>query len=187
MNISNFVDELLIGPAEVEAQRVLVRSESAARVLQDLLAHPTEPRAASPAGIEVGELVALDEGGAAFVFIPARGTAALRARSVIDLHGAHIGRQVVVSFERDDATKPIVMGVLRGEGPNPEVPEALGSLEIDADGERLWLRARDQLVLRCGRASITLTRSGKVVIDGTYVLSRSSGANRIKGGSVQLN
>ena len=47
--------------------------------------------------------------------------------------------------------------------------------------------ARDQLVLRCGKASVTLTRAGKVLIEGTYVLSRSSGVNKIKGGSVQLN
>jgi hypothetical protein len=42
-------------------------------------------------------------------------------------------------------------------------------------------------VLRCGKASITLTSAGKVLIRGTYVLSRSSGVNKIKGGSIQLN
>lgn len=47
--------------------------------------------------------------------------------------------------------------------------------------------AKEQLVLRCGKASITLTKAGKVLIKGSYVLSRSSGVNRIKGGSVQLN
>ena len=41
--------------------------------------------------------------------------------------------------------------------------------------------------LRCGKASITLTRAGKVLIRGAYLLSRSSGVNRIKGGSVQIN
>ena len=43
------------------------------------------------------------------------------------------------------------------------------------------------MVLRCGKASITLTQAGKILLDGTYVVSRSSGANRIKGASVQLN
>jgi hypothetical protein len=47
--------------------------------------------------------------------------------------------------------------------------------------------AKEQLVLRCGKASITLTKEGKVLIQGAYVSSRSSGVNRIKGGSVQLN
>ena len=30
-------------------------------------------------------------------------------------------------------------------------------------------------------------RAGKVLIRGAYLLSRSSGVNRIKGGSVQIN
>ena len=42
-------------------------------------------------------------------------------------------------------------------------------------------------VLVRGKASITLTREGKVLIRGTYLSSRSSGVNRIKGGSVQIN
>jgi hypothetical protein len=47
--------------------------------------------------------------------------------------------------------------------------------------------APEQLVLRCGKASITLTKAGKVLIEGSYVSSKSTGVNRIKGGSVQLN
>ena len=31
------------------------------------------------------------------------------------------------------------------------------------------------------------TKAGKVILGGAYVLSRSSGVNRIKGGSVQIN
>ncbi|MEW5071937.1 hypothetical protein AB1P14_09365, partial [Pseudomonas aeruginosa] len=38
-----------------------------------------------------------------------------------------------------------------------------------------------------GKASITLTRAGKVIIRGAYLSSRSTGVNRIKGGSVQIN
>jgi hypothetical protein len=53
--------------------------------------------------------------------------------------------------------------------------------------ERLELTAEKEIVLRVGDASITLTRAGKIILRGTYVLSRSSGVNRIKGGSVQIN
>ena len=53
--------------------------------------------------------------------------------------------------------------------------------------ERLELIAEREIVLRVGDASITLTRAGKIILRGTYVLSRSSGVNRIKGGSVQIN
>ena len=44
-----------------------------------------------------------------------------------------------------------------------------------------------EIELRCGKASLILTRAGKVLIRGAYLLSRSSGVNRIKGGSVQIN
>jgi uncharacterized protein (DUF2345 family) len=92
----------------------------------------------------------------------------------------------VLAFEQGDAGRPIVMGWLRGERSSPEV-RAPGAVEVDADGERLLVTAKEQLVLRCGHASITLTKAGKVLVQGKYVSSRSSGVNRIKGGSVQIN
>ena len=55
------------------------------------------------------------------------------------------------------------------------------------DGDRLILTAHEQIVLRCGEASITLTRAGKVLIKGAYVVSRSTGMNRIQGGVVHIN
>jgi hypothetical protein len=49
------------------------------------------------------------------------------------------------------------------------------------------MSATDQMVLRCGKASITLTKEGKVIIQGAYVSSHSAGVLRLKGGSVQIN
>ena len=146
------------------------------------------PKTAQLAGVAIGELIGItNEGRTPLVLYSGQpGTAALFARTVVDLHGPHIGRQVVLMFEAGDAAKPIVMGVLR-EGEGWPLAEKPGQVEVDADGERMLVTAKDQIVLRCGKASITLTRAGKVLIRGTYVLSRSSGANRIKGGSVQLN
>ena len=59
--------------------------------------------------------------------------------------------------------------------------------EATLDGKRVVLEAADEIVLRCGEASITLRRNGRVVIRGTHVESRSRGVNRIKGGAVQIN
>jgi Domain of unknown function (DUF6484) len=139
-------------------------------------------------GLVVGTVLAMTDGGqTALVSFPGQpGSEALRARSVVDLHGAHMGGSVVLMFEQGDLTKPIVMGVLRGCLPWP-VENKPATVDVDADGARMIVSAKEQLVLRCGDASITLTKSGKVLIDGSYVLSRSSGVNRIKGGSVQLN
>jgi hypothetical protein len=138
--------------------------------------------------VVTGELIAMaDEGRTPLVmFLGQPGTAAVRARSVVDLHGAHIGKSVVLMFEASDPRRPIVMGVLRGDEGWP-LDARPAQVEVDADGERMILNAREQLVLRCGKASITLTRAGKVLIHGSYVLSKSTGVNRVKGGAVQIN
>jgi hypothetical protein len=167
-----------------------IEEQSVSDFLRPLLAAPPAkpPHAALTEGVVIGELIGMkDEGRTPLVLFPGQhGSAALAARTVVDLHGPHIGRKVVLMFEGTDPGKPIVMGVLReGEGwPLANRPD---QVEVDADGERLIISAKEQLVLRCGKASITLTKAGKVLIQGNYVLSRSSGVNRIKGGSVQLN
>jgi len=55
------------------------------------------------------------------------------------------------------------------------------------DGKRVVLEGREEVVLKCGEASITLTKAGKILICGKYLLNRSTGVNRIMGGSVQVN
>ncbi|WP_257792523.1 hypothetical protein [Myxococcus xanthus] len=42
-------------------------------------------------------------------------------------------------------------------------------------------------MLRCGEATITLRRNGKVVIRGVQVETHATGTNRIKGASVKVN
>lgn len=139
-------------------------------------------------GVIVGELIGLtDNGRTPLVIYPDQpGTSAIHARTVVDIHGQHMGRSIVLMFEDGNPLSPIIMGVLR-EGKGWPLAVRPGQVEVDADHERLVISAKEQVVLRCGKASITLTKAGKVLIEGTYVLSRSSGANRIKGGSVQLN
>lgn len=138
-------------------------------------------------GVVLGELVGIADDGLSplVTFSQAPGHAAVRARSVVDLHGTHIGKTVTLVFEHGDAARPIVTGVLRTEVQVPA--EAGDQVEVDVDGRRMLVQAREQLVLRCGKASITLTRAGKVLIDGSYVLTRSTGMNRVKGGAVQIN
>jgi len=71
----------------------------------------------------------------------------------------------------------------------PSPVEAAESVEVEAvaDGERVLLQAERELVLRCGKASITLTRAGKILIRGAYVSSHADGAQRIRGGTVEIN
>jgi len=139
-------------------------------------------------GVVIGELLALtDDGKTPLVrFESAPDDAAVAARTTVDLHGTHIGRSVVLMFEHGDPARPIIMGVLQ-DAPGWPDENKPPQVEVQADGQRLLVGAKEQLVLRCGKASITLTKAGKVLIEGSYLLSRSTGVNRIKGGSVQLN
>jgi hypothetical protein len=139
-------------------------------------------------GVVTGALIGFkDEGQTPLVLYAGQpGTAAVAAAAVLDLHGAHVGRSVVLMFENGDPHRPIIMGVLRSARAWP-LPEQPATVEVDVDGERMVVTAKEQLVLRCGKASITLTKAGKVLIHGAYVSNRSSGVMRIKGGSVQIN
>jgi len=108
----------------------------------------------------------------------------IAAVSTITVLQSDLGREVVLMFEDGDARRPILLGLVQA----PASPTQLRApAELSLDGERVALVAEQEVVLRCGPASITLTRAGKVLIRGKYVLTRSSGVNRIKGGSVQIN
>jgi len=132
-----------------------------------------------------GRLVGLSESGAPLVhFSKMPDGSAIPATSVLPLTLQDIGRETILLFEQGDPLKPILMGLVQQPvaSPGDATP-----VEVRLDGEQLVLTGKQEIVLRCGKASITLTRAGKVLIRGAYLLSRSSGANRIKGGSVQIN
>jgi hypothetical protein len=161
------------------------------RELDQLLERPLDAMKPAPRerieGVLVGQLVGFrDTYVPLVVFQRQPGTAALAARTTIDLRGEHIGDDVVLAFEECDPLRPLVMG--RVQKPNAwPITEKPAQVEVDADGQRLVVTAKEQIVFKCGKASITLTKAGKVLIQGAYVLSRSSGVNRVKGGSVQIN
>ena len=104
------------------------------------------------------------------------------ARTIVVLSREDVGREVALLFEGTDPAKPILIGLLAK--PQQQRPRRVS---VDRDGECLELTADREIVLRCGGASITLTRAGKVLIRGAYVSSHSSGVNKIKGGAVHIN
>jgi hypothetical protein len=148
-----------------------------------------------PGGVVVGSLAGVNDSGQPLVrhALDPSGRVTL-ARTTVPIRPAHIDREVVITFESGDVARPIVIGVLeRPDDQNateprvtmPKVSRPIAQAALD--GEELVLSAQNKIILRCGEASITLTRSGKVLIRGAYLLSRSSGVNRIKGGAVQIN
>ena len=184
---------------------VAIAGEPTTVTLEDVLAAESHAsRNAKPApgkarldGVVVGTLVGWDEKGQPLVDYPGSPVAApLPARTTVTLDGGHEGREVALLFEGGDPLRPLLLGLIQnpqsvlahaGKARDASSGEAQPPAQAEVDDERLVLRAGKELVLQCGKASITLTRAGKVLIRGAYLLSRSSGVNRIKGGSVQIN
>ena len=136
-----------------------------------------------------GRLVGHNEQGRLLVDYAGNPFGPLRARTTVVLAPDELRRAVeeqcavLLLFEEGDPGRPIVVGLLRDEVPvTSPVP-----VEVEADGRRVEVEAADELVLRCGAASLVLRRNGRVIIRGTYVETRSKGVNRIKGGSVLIN
>ncbi len=149
-------------------------------------------------GVRVGKIINVDESGQVFVDFPGNteGSVTARFTNSVNLkmlrHAASADQDVLLVFENNDPELPIIIDTLYSlvdkitESPPMEL-RVDESKDVTVDGKRITFDAREQIELRCGKASIILTRAGKIIIRGAYLLNRSSGVNRIKGGSVQIN
>lgn len=156
----------------------------------------------SPGEIILGTLTGIDAKGQPLVDYPANPHGkALTAVSTLGMTQTHIGRQVALLFANGDPTSPVIMGLIHSplhallesyevalpqEDTQAETPAARVQ-DATIDGKRIVLEGQEEIVLKCGEASITLTKAGKILIRGKYLLNRASGVNRIMGGSVQVN
>lgn len=149
-------------------------------------------------GVIIGTLTGFQNAGEPLVDFPANTSKKpLPARTTATLGKSAIGREVALLFEEGNPNKPLVVGLIEHpEALTSKVPERIEEDEeesssppvtVEQDGERFVFNAEKEIVLRCGKASITLTSAGKILLRGAYVLSRSSGVNRIKGGAVHVN
>ena len=141
-------------------------------------------RRATATQVCLGRLVGCDERGALVEHdgargpVPARLTKALSRAALVREAAAR--REVVLLVHANPRKGTVILGLLQ--------PLAAASeLEVLVDGQRIAFEAQDEIVLKCGEASITLRRNGRIAIRGVEVESRARGNNRIKGGSVAIN
>jgi hypothetical protein len=144
--------------------------------------------------VVIGTFVGISDAGRPLVSHPLRTfSTPVEARSCVTLSADRIGQDVLMLFAFGDIDQPVIVGLLQGDRAScsstrrSAAGASLLHIDVDADGERIVITARNEIVLRCGQARLTLTREGKVLLTGTYVSSRSSGVNRIKGGVVEIN
>lgn len=165
---------------------------------------PASASAIAPGEIVIGEIVGLDAQGQPLVNYPENPSGQpLAAMSTMSITAVHAGRNAALLFAKGDPRSPVIMGLIHSplhdlivayDAKNHELPteepSASSALKVDdvtIDGKRIVLEGREEVVIKCGEASITLTKAGKILIRGSYLLNRASGVNRILGGSVQVN
>src|SRR5712692_1991473 len=120
------------------------------------------------AAVTRGMLVGFNEHGAPLVDFPANPAAKpIPAISTVVLRYEFGGREAVLTFEDGDPARPILIGLVQPPlKPGKQVlfaEEGGGPVEALADGETVRINGQKEIVLRCGKASITLTRAGKVL------------------------
>ena len=159
-----------------------------------------------PGEIIIGTLVAVDKEHRPMVdYAENTSDAPLLALSTVEIHKKHIGRQVALLFANGNPKSPVIMGLIHSpldvmlenhvQAASTEktvaaevvLPAPAISGDLKVDGKKIVIEAADEIELKCGESSITLTKAGKILIRGKYLLSRSDGVNRIMGGSVQVN
>jgi hypothetical protein len=131
-------------------------------------------------------LLGFAEGGCRPMILRHGECVAEQAESVLSLDGKHIGRQLaILPFGGSDA-RWLVIGVLSGQ---PGWPAARSDsvIEVEADGRKLAVVATEEISLRCGKAQLRLRADGRVEIRGETIISEAVRANRVRGGSVELN
>lgn len=140
----------------------------------------------------VGQLVAVDERGFAWVNFgdggsPVAAAVAFTATRDQLEHVMSVKAPVVVYGDADGLQVVAVVGVALSAPTSPPAATQSPAIEADVDGQRVCLSGEKEVVIACGKSSITLRANGRVIIKGVQIESYSEGTNRIKGGQVRIN
>lgn len=135
-------------------------------------------------GVALGIYLGVRDGAAQVVFAGNPRDQAIPARTTVALGPDDAGCEVALLFEDGRRDRPLIIGRIIQPGIADDTPPAP---EVVRDGERVQVTADERIELRCGKARIILEKDGHITVRGTYLVSHASAANRIRGGSVNLN
>ncbi|MDN3577732.1 hypothetical protein QWZ03_13215 [Chitinimonas viridis] len=122
-------------------------------------------------------LIAFD-GSQATLSLP--GAQPITAASLVPLQAADIGRTAAITLHGD--SQALVLGLIwKAE------PATTTLHDVIVDGQHVSIEAKESITLACGRASVTLTADGQILLRGDYISNHSTGTQRIKGAAVQIN
>lgn len=132
-------------------------------------------------GVVIGAFLGFGEEAPLVVFPGNPEKTALPARSLCELSSDMIGCEVALLFQEGNPRRPLIVG--RVIDPN----RAKTAPQVIRDGQRVQIIAEERLELRCGKATILMEADGRITIRGAHITSHASGAQRIRGGSINLN
>ncbi len=154
---------------------------------RDASAAPIAPRTGEstqpPAGaVVLGHLLEVQTGQPPRVAWPLGPSEGVPAHSLVPLSPENTGAQVALSIG-GALGQPLILGLVW----NPAQEHEEAASDVDPSPEHVELSAQEQLTLRCGKASLTLTADGQVLLHGSYIGSHATGTQRIKGAAVRIN
>lgn len=174
----------------------VVRSPEAQLDTVDAFAQILSGRSFAPAsGAETlqGHLQGVDAEGR-ILFVPEDGsrsplpvTIGVSLSDAALVKAARSGARALVLRASGAADRWVLVALLRERVSASARDAEPGKLELTVDGETVRIEADQQLELRCGRSKLLLRRDGRVVLSGSYVISKSTGPNKLKGATIALN
>jgi hypothetical protein len=146
----------------------------------------------------IGKIAQISENGHILVDYCGNSFGALAARITSSMQanllrkGNPEGREVLLAFDNNDPQRPIIVDTMYSliddiAEHSTAVLETDIPREVTINGKRITFDACEEIVLQSGKASITLTKAGKILIKGEYVLSSATGLNKVKGDTIRLN
>ncbi|MFP2930246.1 DUF6484 domain-containing protein [Pyxidicoccus sp. 3LG] len=149
-------------------------------------------------GMRVGWVAGVDADGSVRVDFTGNRHGPLLARTTVPLEpeqwrqAARERREATLFFDDGVPSRPVLTGLLHPMPPTPFIDAVLSRLpeapkEARVDNRRVLLEGHDEVVLRCGKATLILRADGRVVLRGVEVLTEAEGVHRIRGGKVKIN